>query len=44
MLPRLLGSVGMSISVFLSPTTPEAEKTPSLLDIYLAERRRHDGR
>jgi hypothetical protein len=25
-------------------TTPEAEKTPSLLEIYLAERKRHDGR
>ena len=27
-----------------APTTPEAEKTPSLLDIYLAERRKYDGR
>jgi len=26
-----------------APTTPEAEKTPSLLDIYLAERKKHDG-
>ena len=25
-----------------APTTPEAEKTPSLLDIYLAERKKHD--
>jgi predicted phage terminase large subunit-like protein len=27
-----------------APTTPEAEKTPSLLDIYLAERKKCDGR
>jgi hypothetical protein len=26
-----------------APTTPGAEKTPSLLDIYLAGRRKHDG-
>jgi hypothetical protein len=27
-----------------APTTPEAEKTPSLLDIYLAERKKCEGR
>ena len=27
-----------------APTTPEAEKTPSLLDIYLAKRKKYDGR
>jgi predicted phage terminase large subunit-like protein len=27
-----------------APTTPEAEKTPRLLDIYLAELRKYDGR
>jgi hypothetical protein len=27
-----------------APTAPEAEKTPSLLDIYLAERKKCDGR
>jgi predicted phage terminase large subunit-like protein len=27
-----------------APTTPEAEKKPSLLDIYLAERKKCDGR
>jgi predicted phage terminase large subunit-like protein len=27
-----------------APTTPEAAKTPSLLDIYLAERKKCDGR
>ena len=27
-----------------APTTPEAEKKPSLLDRYLAERRKYDGR
>jgi hypothetical protein len=27
-----------------APTTPEAEKKPSLLDIYLAEYKKHDGR
>ena len=27
-----------------APTTPEAGKRPSLLDIYLAERKKCDGR
>jgi Terminase RNaseH-like domain len=27
-----------------APTTPDADKTPSLLEIYLAERKKHDGR
>jgi hypothetical protein len=27
-----------------APTTPEAEKTPSLQDIYLAARQKYDGR
>ena len=27
-----------------APTTPEAEKTPSLLNIYLAGRKKYDGR
>jgi hypothetical protein len=26
-----------------APTTPEAERTPSMLDIYLAERKKYDG-
>ena len=27
-----------------APTTPAAERTPSLLDIYLAERKKYDSR
>jgi hypothetical protein len=27
-----------------APTTPEAERKPSLLNLYLAERKKHDGR
>ena len=41
---RLAGGETLEQIAGHAPTTPEAEKTPSLLDIYLAERRKHDGR
>jgi predicted phage terminase large subunit-like protein len=41
---RLAGGETLAQIAGHAPTTPDAEKTPSLLEIYLAERRRHDGR
>jgi hypothetical protein len=41
---RLAGGETLEQIAGHAPTTPDAEKTPSLRDIYLAARKRHDGR
>jgi hypothetical protein len=41
---RLAGGETLEQIAGHAPTTPDAEKTPSLQDIYLAARKRHDGR
>jgi predicted phage terminase large subunit-like protein len=41
---RLAGGETLQQIAGIAPTTPEAEKTPSLQDIYLAQYKRYDGR
>ena len=41
---RLAGGETLAQIAGHAPTTPDAEKTPSLLDIYLAGRKKYDGR
>jgi hypothetical protein len=41
---RLAGGETLEQIAGHAPTTPEAERTSSLLETYLAERKKHDGR
>ena len=41
---RLAGGETLEQIAGHAPTTPEAEKTPSLQDIYLAGPKKYDGR
>jgi hypothetical protein len=41
---RLAGGETLEQIAGHAPTTPDAEKTPSLQDIYLAARKKYDSR
>ena len=41
---RLAGGETLEQIAEHAPTTPEAEKTPSLQDVYLAGLKKYDGR
>jgi len=37
-------AAGETLEQTAGPATPEAEKTPSMLEIYVGERKKYDGR